>query len=83
MSPTSTFYGLYSADGSHPSTSGSYLSACVLFAALTGDSPVGLTDNTTMDATLRLTLQQAAAEVVSTDLLSTPILGSPQVPFKP
>ena len=64
LSPTSTFYGLYSADGSHPSTSGSYLSACVLFAALTGDSPVGLTDNTTMDATLRLTLQQAAAEVV-------------------
>ncbi|MAR47220.1 MAG: hypothetical protein CMA41_05390 [Euryarchaeota archaeon] len=64
QSPTSTFYGLYSTDGSHPSTSGSYLTACVLFAALTGDSPVGLTDNTTMDATLRLTLQQAAAEVV-------------------
>ena len=64
LSPTSTFYGLYSADGSHPSTSGSYLSACVLFAALTGDSPVGLTDNTTMDAALRLTLQQTAAEVV-------------------
>ena len=64
QSPTSTFYGLYSSDGSHPSTSGSYLTACVLFAALTGDSPVGLTDNTTMDATLRLTLQQAAAEVV-------------------
>ena len=64
LSPTSTFYGLYSTDGSHPSTSGSYLTACVLFAALTGDSPVGLTDNTTMDATLRLTLQQAAAEVV-------------------
>ena len=64
QSPTSTFYGLYTADGSHPSTSGSYLTACVLFAALTGDSPVGLTDNTTMDATLRLTLQQAAAEVV-------------------
>ena len=64
LSPTSTFYELYTADGSHPSTSGSYLSACVLFAALTGDSPVGLTDNTTLDATLRLTLQQAAAEVV-------------------
>jgi len=64
LSPTSTFHGLYSTDGSHPSTSGSYLAACVLFAALTGDSPVGLTDNTTMDATLRLTLQQAAAEVV-------------------
>ena len=64
LSPTSTFYGLYSSDGSHPSTSGSYLAACVLFAALTGDSPVGLTDNTTMDSTLRQTLQQAAAEVV-------------------
>ena len=64
LSPTSTFYNLYDTDGSHPSTSGSYLAACVLFAALTGDSPVGLTDNTTMDATLRLTLQQAAAEVV-------------------
>ena len=64
QSPTSTFYGLYTSDGSHPSTSGSYLTACVLFAALTGDSPVGLTDNTTMDATLRLTLQQTAAEVV-------------------
>ena len=64
QSPTSTFYGLYTADGSHPSTSGSYLAACVLFASLTGDSPVGLTDNTTMDATLRLTLQQTAAEVV-------------------
>ena len=56
LSPTSTFYGLYSSDGSHPSTSGSYLAACVLFAALTGDSPVGLTDNTTMDSTLRQTL---------------------------
>ena len=64
LSPTSTFYGLYSSDGSHPSTLGSYLAACVLFAALTGDSPVGLTDNTTMDSTLRQTLQQAAAEVV-------------------
>ena len=64
QSPTSTFYGLYSNDGSHPSTSGSYLAACVLFSALTGDSPVGLTDNTTMDAALRLTLQQTAAEVV-------------------
>ena len=64
QSPTSTFYGLYTADGSHPSTSGSYLAACVLFSALTGDSSVGLTDNTTMDAALRLTLQQTASEVV-------------------
>ena len=33
---------LYDADGSHPSTTGSYLSACVFYAKLTGKSPVGL-----------------------------------------
>ena len=64
LDSTSTFYQLYDGDGTHPSTSGSYLAACVLFTALTGDTPVGLTDNTTLDATLRLTLQQTAAEVV-------------------
>jgi hypothetical protein len=30
-------------DGIHPSNRGSYLSACVLYASLTGESPVGLT----------------------------------------
>ncbi|MEL6717684.1 MAG: DUF4886 domain-containing protein [Bacteroidota bacterium] len=33
---------LYDPDGSHPSTIGTYLSACVFFAVLTGKSPVGL-----------------------------------------
>jgi len=33
---------LYDPDGSHPSTIGTYLSACVFFAVLTGASPVGL-----------------------------------------
>ena len=33
---------LYDPDGSHPSISGTYLTACVFFAALTGQSPVGL-----------------------------------------
>jgi hypothetical protein len=32
---------LYSADGAHPSPAGSYLAACVLYAALTGLSPSG------------------------------------------
>ena len=33
---------LYDPDGSHPSLLGTYLTACVFFAALTGQSPVGL-----------------------------------------
>ncbi len=33
---------LYDADGSHPSFMGAYLTACVFFAVLTGQSPVGL-----------------------------------------
>jgi hypothetical protein len=32
---------LYADDGSHPSTSGSYLAAAVIYATLTGTSPVG------------------------------------------
>jgi len=32
---------LYIADGSHPNPAGSYLAACVIYAALTGRSPVG------------------------------------------
>lgn len=33
---------LYDADQSHPSPLGSYLSACVCYAVLTGESPIGL-----------------------------------------
>lgn len=33
---------LYNQDGSHPSPAGSYLTACTLFATLTGHSPMGL-----------------------------------------
>lgn len=33
---------LYFDDGSHPSTLGTYLSACVFYAVLTGNSPIGL-----------------------------------------
>jgi hypothetical protein len=33
---------LFDPDGSHPSPTGTYLSACVFFGVLTGDSPVGL-----------------------------------------
>lgn len=33
---------LYDPDGSHPSTLGTYLTACVFFGVLTGQNPVGL-----------------------------------------
>lgn len=33
---------LYDPDGSHPSPTGTYLSACVFFGVLTGQSPIGL-----------------------------------------
>lgn len=33
--------GLYVSDGSHPNAAGSYLAACVIYASLTGESPIG------------------------------------------
>ena len=35
---------LYDPDGSHPSNIGTYLSACVIYGVLTGESPIGLTN---------------------------------------
>ena len=67
VNPTSTgntFYNLYDADGSHPSVSGSYLAACVLYATMTGNSPVGSNDTVSLSAALKLELQQAAAATV-------------------
>ena len=59
-----TFYDLYNADGSHPSLAGSYLAACVLYATMTGETPVGSNDTVSLNATLKLELQQAAAATV-------------------
>ncbi len=59
-----TFYDLYTADGSHPSLSGSYLAACVLYASMTGQSPVDSNDTVSLAASLKLELQQAAAATV-------------------
>ena len=39
LNPTSLFHSLYSGDGSHPSLQGTYLSAAVLYATLTGRDP--------------------------------------------
>ncbi len=58
------FYDLYQGDGSHPSRQGSYLASCVLYATLTGNTPVGLQDRITINALRKLALQEAAAATV-------------------
>lgn len=60
----SRFYALYQSDGSHPSPHGTYLVACVLYASLTGASPLGLgaPAEVAADATW---LQEAAWSAVS------------------
>jgi hypothetical protein len=59
-----TFYNLYTGDGSHPSLSGSYLAAAVIYATITGKDPVGLSHTTSLSNGLVLELQQAAAATV-------------------
>jgi len=59
-----TFYNLYTGDGSHPSLSGSYLAAAVIYATITGNDPVGLSHSTSLSNGLVLELQQAAAATV-------------------
>ena len=70
----SAFHALYSGDGSHPSASGSYLAACVFYATLTGESPVGLSLPEEFEAEWGGYLQQVAATTVfdETDTLLYP-----------
>ena len=60
---------LHDRDGSHPNAAGSYLAACVFYAALFGESPVGLaTDVPSIngtDAVLVRRLQDVARRAVS------------------
>ena len=53
---------LYDADGSHPSLRGTYLAACTMYAAVRGESPVGIlySNDPTMTESERLILQEAA-----------------------
>ena len=55
---------LYITDGAHPSTAGSYLAACVVYATLTGEDPVGLSAPDTIDPVTKEALQEAAAYAV-------------------
>lgn len=58
--------GLYDPDGSHPSLGGTYLAACTMFAAITGESPAGIpySNDPAMTEAERLILQEAAWNAV-------------------
>ena len=55
---------LYAPDKRHPSLAGTYLASCVVFAALTGRSPVGTSYLAGVDAPTAAFLQTVAWETV-------------------
>lgn len=55
---------LYKPDGSHPSTAGTYLAACVFYAAIFHASPEGITYTADLPANEAQILQKAAAQGV-------------------
>ena len=65
----SYFEKLYTSDGSHPSIYGSYLAACVLYAVLTGKSPVGLPTTGGLPLQDALELQTVATAIVLDDVV--------------
>lgn len=61
----STFFsGLYSGDGSHPSAWGTYLNACVFYATIFRQSPVGIPYYSSIGQADAETLQQLAEDIV-------------------
>jgi hypothetical protein len=58
---------LWQEDGSHPSLVGSYLTACVLYAAIYGESPVGLAAPSEVSREKADLLQQLARDVAIGD----------------
>ncbi len=59
-------YEVYSGDGSHPSGTGSYLAACVFYATLFKESPVG-NSYTTLGTTATNDMQQIAEDLALGD----------------
>jgi hypothetical protein len=56
---------LFAADGSHPTAHGTYLAACVFYALLTGNSPVGLSHRpASVSAADAAALQKVARQTV-------------------
>ncbi len=60
--------GLWQADGSHPTMQGTYLAACVFYAVIFHESPVGLT--------YRADLPKETAKILQT-IASTTVLNTP------
>lgn len=58
---------LYMADGSHPTTHGTYLAACVFYATIFAESPEGLEYDAELGEGVASVLQQVATETVLTD----------------
>jgi hypothetical protein len=58
---------LWQADGSHPSDRGSYLAACIVYATLFRESPVGLPPSTGLSVEAARGLQIIARDTVLTD----------------
>lgn len=60
-----TFWnGLYSGDGSHPSAWGTYLNACIFYATIFRQSPVGLNYYSSIGQADAEALQQLAEDIV-------------------
>jgi Domain of unknown function (DUF4886) len=55
---------LWAEDGSHPTIQGSYLAACVFYAVLYKQSPLGLTYSPGLEKSVASTLQKIAADTV-------------------
>lgn len=55
---------LWEDDGSHPSREGTYLAACVFYATIFQESPVGLTYTASLPKDVVKTLQTVASETV-------------------
>jgi hypothetical protein len=62
---TSVAQTLWQADGSHPTSAGTYLVACVLYARLFGASPIGLADDEGLRPELARRIQTAVAAFTS------------------
>ena len=57
-----TRLGLWQADGSHPSEIGSYLTACIVYATVFRESPVGLPPSSGLSSEMARRLQELARE---------------------
>jgi len=55
---------LWQDDGSHPSEEGTYLAACVFYAVIFKESPVGLTYRANLSKDIATTLQTIASKTV-------------------